>query len=45
MDVVTKINSEYAERPDQGEITSSGNAYLMKNFPKLDAIKSATISK
>jgi len=45
MDVVTKINAEYAEKPDQGEITSSGNAYLMKNFPKLDAIKSATISK
>src|SRR5262245_25460324 len=37
MDVVTKINAEYAEKPDQGEITSSGNAYLMKNFPRLDA--------
>jgi peptidyl-prolyl cis-trans isomerase A (cyclophilin A) len=45
MDVVTKINPEYAEKPDQGQITSAGNAYLIKNFPKLDSIKSATISK
>jgi peptidyl-prolyl cis-trans isomerase A (cyclophilin A) len=43
MDVVQKINSEYRERPDQGAITSQGKAYLDKNFPNIDSIKSATI--
>jgi len=27
----------------QGEITAQGNAYLNRQFPKLDYIKSATI--
>jgi len=31
--------------PDQGEITKSGNAYLQKEYPKLDYIKKATIEK
>jgi peptidyl-prolyl cis-trans isomerase A (cyclophilin A) len=43
-DVAEKINAEYAERPNQGEITSTGNAYLMKEFPKLDFIKTARIA-
>ena len=43
MDVAEKITSQYAEKPDQGMITSQGNAYLMKEFPKLDFIKTATI--
>jgi peptidyl-prolyl cis-trans isomerase A (cyclophilin A) len=49
MDVVDKINSEYGEGaprgrgPDQGEIQAEGNAYLKKDFPNLDYIKSATI--
>jgi peptidyl-prolyl cis-trans isomerase A (cyclophilin A) len=43
MDVVDKINSEYRETPNQGMIQSDGNAYLKKNFPNLDYIKSATI--
>jgi hypothetical protein len=45
MDIVEKINAEYREKPDQGSITSSGNAYLTKAFPNLDYIKSATIGK
>src|SRR5262245_58525160 len=45
MDIVEKINSEYREKPDQGSITSSGNAYLTKTFPNMDYIKSATIGK
>lgn len=43
MDVVDKIYSGYNQRPDQTEIQSQGNAYLTKNFPKLDYIKKATI--
>ena len=45
MDVVDKINSQYAERPNQGSIQAEGNAYLNKEFPKLDYIKKATIEK
>jgi len=50
MDVVDKINSEYGDMPEmgghgpeQGEIMNQGNAYLKKDFPDLDYIKSATI--
>jgi cyclophilin family peptidyl-prolyl cis-trans isomerase len=49
MDVVDKINGEYGEGaprgrgPDQGRIQNEGNAYLKKDFPNLDYIKSATI--
>jgi peptidyl-prolyl cis-trans isomerase A (cyclophilin A) len=43
MDVVQKLYSGYGERPDQGSITSQGKAYLDKNFPNIDMIKSATI--
>ncbi len=49
MDIVDKINGEYGEGaprgrgPDQGRIQSEGNAYLKKDFPNLDYIKSATI--
>jgi cyclophilin family peptidyl-prolyl cis-trans isomerase len=44
MDVVQKLYSGYGEQPDQGAITNQGKAYVDKNFPKLDTIKSATIS-
>ncbi len=44
MDVAEKITSQYGEKPNQGQITSAGNAYLNKEFPKLDFIKSATIA-
>jgi len=49
MDVVDKINGEYGEGapggrgPNQGRIQAEGNAYLKKDFPNLDYIKSATI--
>lgn len=43
MDVVDKINAEYGENPNQGQIQMEGNAYLKKGFPNLDYIKSASI--
>ena len=49
MDVVDKIYGEYGEGaprgrgPDQGRIQQEGNAYLKKDFPNLDYIKSAAI--
>jgi peptidyl-prolyl cis-trans isomerase A (cyclophilin A) len=45
MEVVDKINSMYGQRPDQSLIQTQGNAYLNKNFPKLDYIKTATIEQ
>jgi peptidyl-prolyl cis-trans isomerase A (cyclophilin A) len=45
MDVVDKINAEYREQPNQNEIRASGNAYLTKEFPKLDYVKTATVEK
>jgi peptidyl-prolyl cis-trans isomerase A (cyclophilin A) len=45
MNVADKINAEYGERPDQGQITLLGNKYLSGQFPRLDYIKTATIAK
>jgi peptidyl-prolyl cis-trans isomerase A (cyclophilin A) len=45
MDVVDRIYPGYGESPDQGQIAESGNRYLVKQFPKLDYIKSARILK
>ncbi len=44
MEVVEHIYSGYGEQPDQGQITDKGSAYLDAKFPKLDKIKSATIT-
>jgi len=43
MDVVEKIYAGYGERPQQPMIEAQGNAYLQKEFPKLDYIKKAEI--
>jgi peptidyl-prolyl cis-trans isomerase A (cyclophilin A) len=51
MDVVDKLYKGYGEGapsgrgPDQGRIQGLGNAYLTKDFPKLDYVKKATISE
>jgi peptidyl-prolyl cis-trans isomerase A (cyclophilin A) len=51
MDVVDKIYSGYGEGapsgngPNQERVQSEGNAYLTKDFPKMDYIKKATIGK
>jgi peptidyl-prolyl cis-trans isomerase A (cyclophilin A) len=49
MDVVQQFYSGYGEGaprgngPDQGRLTNEGKAYLDKNFPLLDSIKTAVI--
>jgi peptidyl-prolyl cis-trans isomerase A (cyclophilin A) len=51
MDIVEKLYSGYGDGPprgrgpSQGQITAEGNAYLVKDFPKLDYVKKATIEK
>jgi len=43
MDVVDKINPEYGEQPQQDQITAQGDAYIAKNFPKIDRIRFARV--
>jgi cyclophilin family peptidyl-prolyl cis-trans isomerase len=51
LDVVDALYSGYGEGapngggPDQGRIQAEGNAYLMKDFPKLDYVRKATIER
>ena len=51
MDVVDKLNAEYGEGaprgrgPDQGRLQTEGNAYLTKDFGRLDFVKKATIER
>jgi peptidyl-prolyl cis-trans isomerase A (cyclophilin A) len=43
MDVVDKIYPAYGEQPSQDLITNQGDAYISKNFPKIDKIKLAKV--
>ena len=43
MEIIEHLYGGYGEQPDQGAITSQGNAYIEKSFPNLDYIKTATI--
>lgn len=43
MKEVDRIYSGYGERPDQALIEAQGNAYLEKEFPRLDYIKTARV--
>ena len=43
MDVVDKIYAGYREQPRQDLITTQGDAYISKNFPRIDKIKSAVV--
>jgi peptidyl-prolyl cis-trans isomerase A (cyclophilin A) len=51
MEVVDKLNAEYGEGaprgrgPDQSRIQMEGNAYLSRDFGRLDYVKKATIEK
>jgi peptidyl-prolyl cis-trans isomerase A (cyclophilin A) len=43
LDIVEQLYDGYGESPDQGQITRNGKAYLDKNFPKLDSVKTTVI--
>jgi peptidyl-prolyl cis-trans isomerase A (cyclophilin A) len=43
MDTVDKIYPGYGEQPSQDLITTQGDAYIAKNFPKVDKIKLARV--
>jgi cyclophilin family peptidyl-prolyl cis-trans isomerase len=43
MDNVDRIYSGYDEKPDQDRIAQSGNAYLEKQYPRLDYIETARL--
>jgi peptidyl-prolyl cis-trans isomerase A (cyclophilin A) len=51
MDVIDRLYAEYGEGapngrgPDQGRIQREGNAYLEKDFPRLDFVRKATIER
>lgn len=40
MEVVDVLNGEYKEQPQQPRIQAEGEAYLLREFPRLDVIRS-----
>ena len=46
MDVIDKLYSGYGDEPTphQGEMQTQGNAWLQKNYPKLDSIETARVT-
>ena len=50
MNVVDALYAGYGEGaprgsgPDQGRLQTEGNAYLAKEFPRMDFVKKATIA-
>jgi hypothetical protein len=45
MELLDGLFKGYGERPNQEVIERQGNDYLKKNFPKLDYVLSARVSK
>ena len=45
MSVVDALYSGYGETPQQGQIAAEGNAYLKRQFPKLDFVRTAKVVK
>ena len=45
MDAVSTINPEYREQASQQRIQLEGNAYLRKEFPRMNFVRTATIEK
>lgn len=45
MEVIEKLTSEYADKPEQEKIIAKGNKYLNKEFPELDFIKTVKVVK
>jgi cyclophilin family peptidyl-prolyl cis-trans isomerase len=51
MEVVDALNPEYGDGaprgrgPDQGRLQREGNAYLAKEYPRMDFVKKATIER
>jgi peptidyl-prolyl cis-trans isomerase A (cyclophilin A) len=45
MNAVDSLYKGYGETPDQGRISTQGNAYLAHDFPKLDSIVTARVSQ
>jgi len=45
MVLVERLYSEYGEGPDQGAIIANGNAWLVRNFPRMDFIWSIQVNE
>ena len=45
MAAVDALNGEYGETPSQGAIQQYGNAYLEREYPRLDYIRTARVAQ